>query len=222
MAVLTRAEMRDLAKFHAKDVSTSQPGLSDDQWNVLLSEALYAYAIEADGDDTLFYAVSATLLTGMNTVDLDFTGLPTPLMLESVFLTGVKRLTKRPLTTILTAQAEDPGARQQPDFYAMSASTGRTVWTLLFEALSDADYPVAALYRMEPTDLLNEDDVPPFGDHASRVIARMAAIEGCLKLGRPGDYMDRLAATLPDRLRAARTSGFRGTTHGGADSGREP
>lgn len=218
--VLTRANLRDHVRLHVRDTSTTSPGLSDAQVNSLLNEALFSYASLADGDEVLFNSVLATLSAGSNGATLFFS--VTPLSLEALYLVGVGKLTRKPLLSILQHQEENPNETGIPQFFAIDSAGTRDSWAVYLNCKADQGYSLSAWYRKEPTAYAGESTTTPFGDHAAYVISRMAMVEAARLLGRPQEFINNIASSLPDRIRSAMGVPFRSGTHGGATHAREP
>jgi hypothetical protein len=215
MPIVTRANIRDLGRLLCRDTSTTQPGLSDANWNLLIDKALFAYAMHAEGDDVLFSSESDTLSSGSNTATVAFAD--SPLKIEAVYLSGVKKLKRATIGDVLQKQAEDPNASGEPEFFAFEFGEDRTDATLYVDLKADQNYTAVTWYRKEPTAFSGDSVVCPFGDGAAYAICMMAAFDACIPLGRSGEYASRIVASLPDSLRSAVLQSFRSGTHGGAD-----
>jgi hypothetical protein len=217
---LTRSLLRSDVRLHVRDVSSTSPGLSDSNINSLLDRALFRYASIMDGDETLFTSATATLNAGSDSVSVSFT--KTPLNVEAVYLSGLKKLTKRTLPLILLTRAEGPDDTGEPSFYAIEAGGSRDSWTVYFDLKAQTSYTVVLWYRKEPTAFSGDSATCPFGDQAGYIISTMAQVDAARILGRPQPFIDNIAAGLPDAIRDAMGIAFRSGTHGGADQRRVP
>jgi len=216
---VTLADIRTMVRLDCRDTSSVQPGISDTNMNLLINRALMDYAAFSDGDDVLFTSASGTLSAGARTASVSFS--TTPLSVEAVYLSGVKKLRKSSLHEVLQFQAENPNATGEPDYYAIDAGGSRDSWTVNVDQKADQSYTVVVWYRKEIAALTGTDTVA-FGDQAAYTVGRLAAIEASRILGRSGEFIQNLAAGLPEALRARVAVTFRGSTHGGAELRRDP
>lgn len=216
---LTRANLRDYARLLTLDTASS-PGVSNDNFNLILREALFIVASEAEGDETLHTTVSGSLAAGSNSASVSFST-PSPVNALAVYLSGVKKLKKKTLTEILDLQHTDPNARGEPEFYAINAAGSRDTWTILFDVKADIAYTPILAYEREIGVWSGDSATCPLGDSAALTVARVAAfIAASGPLGRPVDRVELIGRFLPERLRGPAKVAHKSSTAGGATQAR--
>lgn len=222
MALLqTLADQRAMFRLLVRDVSALKPGLTDGQVDLFLNEALRLYALLVEDDDTVYFYDETPLARGAYYTDLTFSR--TPLAVASVYLRGKRKLNKRALPWLFSKLEELPNDVSEPEFYGYDAQGDRSVWRFYFDSKSDDDYTLRVWYRIEPVPYAGDASTTPYGDIASDTITTMAAVRAAGTVyGRPPAFVNNLAAGLPERIRKGAGLGFSTSTHGGADSRREP
>lgn len=204
MASLTRSEARTLARYIAQDDGSS-PAVSDTEANALLEEARQWYGSTFPEDVVAQagaigppIADEMTLTTSEVFRDVSFaynssTGMP---------------LDKSQYPLLIQ--------RQQADKSALVAYGDATTFAIY--RVDDLNWKVATYPRMDPTNtqtinLYGHQELTPmaadansvrFGNHGSRVIARLAALEMARAAGRPDDFLADIAAQLPERVATRR------------------
>lgn len=201
MASLIRSEARTLARYIAQDEGTN-PAVSDTEVNTYLEEARQWYGSTFPEDVMLQAGVitftlaspEATLTTSTAVFrDLSYaynatTGEPME-KTDNVLLS--EKLMLNAVTAQDTGNAKVWGCMRVND-------TDWTVFTYPQLTVPSNNVVIWGHAELEPMTL----DANPvrFGNHGSRVIARLAALEMARAAGRPDDFLADIASQLPERV----------------------
>lgn len=204
MASLTRAQARDLARLLAQDTATTAPGVSDTKANALLEEQRQWYA-SLFPEDTLSLAydesspgvttsLSLTTTDTFRTLDV-CVGMYGGKLLERVdYHLLAQRSQYDTLNGVAATLATSWGAIR----------TGDTAWSVLLWPSDNVAKKIRLYGHHEVAPLSADGDLVLFGNHGSRVIARLAAIELARACGRPSEFIAAIAAQLPERVMTRR------------------
>lgn len=201
MASLIRSEARTLARYIAQDEGTN-PAVSDTEVNTYLEEARQWYGSTFPEDVVAQATAFGAPIADEQTITTS----------TAVFRTidfAYNASTGKPLDKMeypLLIQ------KQQADKLALVGYGDATSFAVY--RVNDTDWKVATHPRMDPANTENINlfghaelepmtlDANPvrFGNHGSRVIARLAALEMARAAGRPDDFLADIASQLPERV----------------------
>lgn len=213
MASLTQTTAVALARLIAQDTHATDPGLSTAKVESLLEEARQWYASTFQ-DDTfaLAYTDSETGITGSLTIDTMRGGAPaectkaTYRSLDTLMLVSGTGLTKASILdrvdwSLLTQRIQKAGAPSGTSI-ATSWACRRltdTTWNVIVFPNNDTARKVR-IYGHYEVPAMGAGAAVLFGNHGSRVIARLAAIEVARLNGQPDDFIASIASQLPERV----------------------
>lgn len=199
-ASLTLATARDLARLIAQDTATTAPGVSDTKANSLIEEARQWYA-STFPDDTIALAYNES--SAGVTTSLSLTTTNTFRSLDTCFSTDSGLLYDKVDWHLLTQKSQYDTLNSVAPSTITSwgcIRTGDNTWSVIFYPSGASATHIRIYGHYEVPVLTGDSDLVLFGNHGSRVIARLAAIEMARLCGRPPEFIASIAANLPDRV----------------------
>lgn len=200
---LTRAQARDLARLIAQDTNSTDPGVADAKANVLLEEQRQWYA-SLFPEDTLSLAYDES--SAGVTTSLSLTTTDTFRTLDVCLLNAYGTLLERVDYYLLAQRSQydtlNGVAASQPRSWG-AIRTGDNAWTVLLwpSAITARKLRIYGHHEVAPmTADSGAGGVVLFGNHGSRVIARLTALEIARACGRPPEFLASIAANLPERV----------------------
>ena len=200
-ASLTLATARDLARLIAQDTATTDPGVSDTKANSLIEEARQWYA-STFPDDTIALAYNEASAAVTSAIS-PLTTTNTFRSLDTCFSTDTGQLYDKVDWHLLKQKAQYDSVNSVPASTITSwgcIRTGDNSWDVLFYPTGSSSTHVRIYGHYEVPVLTADADPVLFGNHGSRVIARLAALEMARICGRPADFIASIAANLPERV----------------------
>lgn len=197
---LTLATARDLARLIAQDTATTDPGVSDTKANSLIEEARQWYA-STFPDDTIALAYNEA--SAGVTTSLSLTTTNTFRSLDTCFSTDTGLLYDKVDWHLLTQKSQyDTQNSVAPSTITSwgCIRTGDNTWNVIFYPSGASATKIRIYGHYEVPVLTADGDAVLFGNHGSRVIARLAALEMARICGRPADFLASIAANLPERV----------------------
>lgn len=197
---LTLATARDLARLIAQDTATTDPGVSDTKVNSLIEEARQWYA-STFPDDTI--ALARNEASPGVTTSLSLTTTNTFRSLDTCFSTDTGLLYDKVDWHLLTQKSQyDTQNSVAPSTITSwgCIRTGDNAWSVIFYPSGAVATKIRIYGHYEVPVLAADIDPVLFGNHGSRVIARLAALEMARICGRQPEFLASIAANLPERV----------------------
>lgn len=205
MASLTRSDARTLARYIAQDDGTN-PAVSDAEVNTYLEEARQWYG-STFPDDVVAQAGSlGAPLTDEMTLSTSSAVFRTIDFAYNATTGAALEKSEYPLLYANnTAQYLADSTYGDPTSFAVYRLSD-TTWKVAFYPKQDpANGVQVTLFGHSELEPMSADgDALRFGNHGSRVIARLAALEMARAAGRPDDFLADIAAQLPERVATRR------------------
>lgn len=206
----TRLQARTLARLYAVDTDSTDPALTDAQWNLMLDTAYLDYARtypEQFSKSSSSPLATVALVTGQYVYDvtvgagvIEFTG--AVLHTGSVQTTPIERADFDELRRLANTEALS-STTPYPRSWGVRRITDTTCQFCVYPApgTSAAGKSVYVFGYAEPALPTSDATTYPYtADSEVMWIARLAAIRGASIMGRNGEFIDRLWSDLPQKM----------------------